>query len=96
MIQTTPSGSLHTGVGASEIAHHKMEHQKRSSTTKPRIDEALKPSGLINSTTTGGGIAHHGPGFGSTQVGFIRLSLALNQEQDDVSTIQDFRKEGGT
>ena len=61
---TTPSGSLHTGVG--DVGGGHLKHDgKRSSGTK-RTDDVLKPNNLINSTTTAGAI--HGGGFGSTQV----------------------------
>uniref|UniRef100_A0A914GQG9 non-specific serine/threonine protein kinase n=1 Tax=Globodera rostochiensis TaxID=31243 RepID=A0A914GQG9_GLORO len=69
--QTTPSGSIHTGVGmdGGDLRKTRTDYTKRSSAPKPRNSDGLLRSGQqVNSTTTGVGIGHHGPGFGSTQV----------------------------
>uniref|UniRef100_A0A183BXN5 Protein kinase domain-containing protein n=1 Tax=Globodera pallida TaxID=36090 RepID=A0A183BXN5_GLOPA len=68
---TTPSGSIHTGVGmdGGDLRKTRTDYIKRASVPKPRNSDGLLRSGQqVNSTTTGVGIGHHGPGFGSTQV----------------------------
>lgn len=80
----TPSGSLHAGVsgmaGARDVSgfdHHKRASDAPGHSHKQWMVEQRAKSGagtggnaqLVNSTTTGGGVGHHGTtGFGSTQV----------------------------
>lgn len=85
IIQTTPSGSLHTGADA--VGGHVA---KRSSGTK-RTEDALKPSNLISSTTTHQGMPLHGPGFGSTQVR-IFIAIRIHKLEPTNSFFRFFQK----